>query len=142
MGIMICPWISPVARQWWVVGRCCSALSEGRLSEGQARCRSWTASQQLAGTFLPGFRGSYSLLVLLLRLTQMHWLDLDSEPLERFAIHKGCLIRCREPGFVVQGFLWCNNKLRPQLHKDDKRAYRLTGDWGDKATMKIVSCML
>eukprot|EP00775_Hariotina_reticulata_P002307 gene2307-2615_t len=76
-----------------------------------------------------------------LQKCKVHWLDLDSDPPERYFIHKGSLIRCREPGFVAQGFLWCNNKLQPQLHENDKRAYKLNDDWGDKATMKIVHRM-
>jgi hypothetical protein len=48
-------------------------------------------------------------------------------------------MRTREPGFVVQGFLWCNSRDKPQFHPDDKRVMKLDGEWPDKATQDIVS---
>jgi hypothetical protein len=48
-------------------------------------------------------------------------------------------MRSREPGFVVQGFLWCNARDRPQFHPDDKHVMPLDREWPDQATQDIVS---
>lgn len=50
-------------------------------------------------------------------------------------------MRTREPGFVVQGFLWCAARDAPQLHPDDKRVMPLDGEWPDQATQDIVSVL-
>lgn len=61
-------------------------------------------------------------------------------------ISSGRLVVTREPGFVVQGFLWCGAKDKPQYHPDDKIAHRLDDAWGDlkgeddgRETKQIVS---
>lgn len=72
---------------------------------------------------------------------QLHWLGLREPPPERYAIAKGRLMRTREPGFVVQGFLWCAARDAPQLHPDDKRVMPLDGEWPDQATQDIVSVL-
>jgi hypothetical protein len=70
---------------------------------------------------------------------QLHWLGLKEQPPERYAIYNGRLMRTREPGFVVQGFLWCGARDEPQYDPLNKRVKPLDGDWPDKATQDIVS---
>uniref|UniRef100_A0A383WPB5 BAH domain-containing protein n=1 Tax=Tetradesmus obliquus TaxID=3088 RepID=A0A383WPB5_TETOB len=76
-----------------------------------------------------------------LQTCTLHWLGLREPPPERYAIAKGRLMRTREPGFVVQGFLWCAARDAPQLHPDDKRVMPLDGEWPDQATQDIVASM-
>lgn len=72
-------------------------------------------------------------------LQPVHWVGLQDPPPEKYRIHGHRLIRVREPGFVVQGFLWCNSKHESQLDNKYKRAYSLDKAWGDKDTIDIVS---
>ncbi|KAF6251668.1 hypothetical protein COO60DRAFT_1704663 [Scenedesmus sp. NREL 46B-D3] len=76
-----------------------------------------------------------------LQTCTLHWLGLREPAPERYAIHRGRLMRTREPGFVVQGFLWCNARDKLQFHPDDKRVVPLDGEWPDKATQDIVAVM-
>lgn len=70
---------------------------------------------------------------------QVHWLGPRDKPPERYTIHRSRLICTREPGFVVQGFLWCNNRAKAQFAAQYKRAFPLDGSWNDAETAKIVS---
>lgn len=72
---------------------------------------------------------------------QMHWLGLRGSPPERYTVHHNKLIRTREPGFVVQGFLWCEKKSKTQLAPEHKRVFPLDGSWPDAETAKIVSVL-
>jgi hypothetical protein len=70
---------------------------------------------------------------------QLHWLGLKDAAPERYTIYKGRLMRTRQPGFVVQGFLCCGSRDEPQYHEDNKRVKPLDGTWPDKAMQDIVS---
>lgn len=90
----------------------------------------------------PDSNGLLSLEGFLQTCERVNWIGLD-EPLPvRYRIHGSKLIKVLAPGFVVQGFLWCNGKDDPQLDDRYKRAYGLDQDWGDVATMTIVREMV
>lgn len=69
---------------------------------------------------------------------KVHWPAPKEPPPKRYAIHGGKLLVEQEPGFVVDGFLFCNVKTK-QLFQTGQKIYRLDEAWKDRETLAIVS---